>query len=116
MSTWPASLPQDFNIEGFEEVFPQLTLRTEMDAGPAKLRRRATSGVRSFKTTLSMTQAQVIALDVFYVTTVSSGSLAFDWTSPRSDTPESFRFVTPPKIRPFSSTYWKVDLDLEQLP
>ena len=41
---WPATLPQEILAEGYEEGLPDVLVRTKMDAGPDKVRRRATAG------------------------------------------------------------------------
>lgn len=37
MPVWPVTLPQDVLIDGYDEKVPEMTLRTQMDAGPAKV-------------------------------------------------------------------------------
>lgn len=116
MPTWPGSLPDIPLVEQFQEQPPNLLLRTEMDAGPAKVRRRATAGVRPMRGLISCTKAQVATLDTFYVTTCVGGSLAFDWTHPRTGAAVSFRFRNPPMYVPDYAESWRVSLDLEAMP
>lgn len=114
---WPASLPQDVLVEGYDEAMPDLALRTEMDAGPAKVRRRFTAGVRTFKVGSAMTRAQVATLDTFFVTTVQGGALSFDWTHPRTQAAATFRFTRPPRTAPEAGGQrWRVELELEIMP
>jgi hypothetical protein len=117
MATWPASLPQFVLTEGFEESPPDVLLRTEMDAGPAKVRRRFTAGVRPLKAVIVCSSAQVTTLETFFAAALASGALPFDWVHPRTQAATSFRFVRPPSIAPErGGKYWRVGLDLEVLP
>lgn len=116
MATYPASLPQEFSTDGYEESPPDNILRTKMDKGPDKIRRRTTANIRPIKTTLRMTGTQVETLETFYVTTLLSGSLTFDWVEPRSGTTAEYRFVKPPKYTALGSDFWGVAFDLEQMP
>ena len=95
---------------------PDMVVRTEMDAGPAKLRRRFTAAVRPLKGRIEITRAQAATLETFYVTTLAGGALPFDWTSPRTLETVSMRFVSPPRVGILKGTVWFADLDLEILP
>ncbi len=107
--TWPASLPQRVAVDGYGEGPPDTTVRTRMDAGPAKVRRRFTAGVRP----LSLQ----IDLDGFFGTTLLGGALAFDWVHPRTQAAVTLRFVRPPAYRPLASdAAWQAVLQLEILP
>jgi hypothetical protein len=117
MIVWPASLPQLVAVEGYEESPPETALRTEMDAGPAKVRRRFTAGVRPITAQLDLDAAQVETLDQFYVTTLAGGALRFDWVDPRNQAAVELRFVRPPVYRPAGSdAAWTAFLQLEVMP
>ena len=116
MPTWPASLPQSPLVSGFSETPPETSLRTEMEQGPAKVRRRTTAGVRQMQMSFNMTKTQVAALDTFFTSTVNSGATAFDFTHPRTTSTVSVRFVSPPSYTPLNGEYFNVNLELEQLP
>lgn len=114
---WPVTLPQLLRDEGFSEQPPDLSIRTSMSAGPAKVRRRQTATVRPFQARLTLTKAQVETLDVFYVTTLKSGSLRFDWVQPRTQAASDLRFTAPPRYSPASGdVLFNAELSLEILP
>lgn len=115
-ASWPVTLPQDVLVQGYAEAFPSTTLRTQMDAGPAKTRRRFTASVRPLRVTMPLTRAQVALLDTFYTDTLEGGALEFTWTHPRTLAAVTLRFVSPPQPVPDSGAWWRVDLDLEVLP
>lgn len=114
--TWPATLPQLPSIKGWNEKPPELTIRTNMDAGPAKVRRRFTAGVRPQSFSLTMTTAQVAIFDDFFVTTLSGGADRFTWTNPRTSASVEFRFKSIPQYKPISGAYYEVSFELEQMP
>jgi hypothetical protein len=117
MPAWPASLPQLVAVAGYQESPPELALRSQMDAGPAKLRRRFTAGVRPLAVRLDLDAAQVETLDTFYVTTLAGGALRFDWVDPRNQGAAELRFVRPPVFRPTESDVaWTALIELEIMP
>jgi hypothetical protein len=116
MAVWPVTLPDIPLVEGFSESAPDVTIRTQMDAGPARVRPRYTAGVRPVVGKISCTKAQVETLDVFHVTTLMNGSLPFDWAHPRTGVTKAFRFVKAPKYMPDHKDSWVVSLELEILP
>lgn len=116
MAIWPASLPSEPLYTGFRETAPNTVLRTNMSAGPPKLRRRFTAGFRPISIEMVMTDAQVQAIDDFYITILFGGSLPFDFTDPRTDVSESYQFKVPPQYRPIAPDNWTVSIELEMLP
>ena len=116
MANWPASLPQQVLLDGYGESAPDGALRTQMDAGPAKLRRRTTAVVRTVSGAVVLDASQVATLDSFYLNSLSGGTLAFDWTHPRTLAAASFRFTAPPAYVPIGGGHWRASLALEILP
>ena len=107
-------------IDGYSETMADAKLRTEMGAGPAKVRRQFTSVPRRQTCKMRMTNAQLTAaggFDAFYVTDTSHGSAEFTWQNPR--TPASnvtMRFVGVPVYTALSQTIWDVSFEVEILP
>ena len=116
MADWPSTLPQIPLQRGFSESPPDTTIRTKMDAGPAKLRRRFTANVRPINSSFILTKAQIAILDTFYVTTTVGGSASFTWLDPRTKVLKSFRFTAPFEYVLISGDLWTVSLKLEQMP
>lgn len=112
---WPASLPQK-PFRGLTEVRQPAALRTIMDAGAAKTRKRFTAAVRNIDIPMVFTKAQRATFDTFFITTLSEGALEFDWEDPVDEsTTISFRFRNPPKMTKAAGE-WKTILNLEVLP
>lgn len=116
MASWPGTLPDDFLQQGYSETMPNNLIRTQMDAGPAKVRRRSTAAPTLIAGRQTMTETQTEALDTFFKTTTSYGADAFDWTDPRTGDSVSMRFINPPKLMPSGGVNWYVDFELEILP
>jgi hypothetical protein len=113
--TWPGGLPQSPLLAATKEALADNVVRSPMDTGPAKVRRRATAGVRKMTLESLMTTAQVATLDTFFTTTLLDGSLPFDWTSPRTGATVTFMFTGPPDWGT-AGAQWRVNLPLEIRP
>lgn len=116
MPTWPGTLPQKPSSRGYREVPPSNTMRTQMDQGPAKIRRRTTANVRPLDCTFELTLAEVAILETFYTTTLKSGSLAYDWDHPRTDVAGTWRFKKEPVYSSPGGDLWEARCSLELLP
>jgi len=139
MPTWPTSLPQYLLTRNYSETAPNLVIRTTMDAGPAKVRRRFTAGVRPIDGLLVLTDDQLGVLDGFFLNDCAGGAIAFSWTmqrrlsdsdspsdsdsSPDSDLtpatfpPMTFRFTKPPHYSDVGDgKNYEVTVNLEILP
>jgi len=128
---WPSSLPQNQFI-GVADERQKGALRTAMDAGPAKQRRRFSAAVRTITCPVEMSSAQKAVFDTFFITTLAEGALPFTWTDPNTDATQNFRFIAPPKFTldvggapavvappgdPMAQRrLWKASLPLEILP
>lgn len=116
---WPVGLPQDVLTDGYGESMADLVLRSQMDAGPAKQRRRFTAGVKTHSIAVAVTRAQVATFETFYYTTLGGGALPWDWTHPRLQTTVTFRFIggQVPQIKPEpGAARWLISAQIEQMP
>ncbi len=116
MADWPSTLPDTVISDAYQETPPDNLLRTPMDKGPAKLRRRTTTNVRNITCRDIYTTEQVATLDTFYVTTLQSGALAFDWEHPRTGSSVEMRFAARPTYTALSGRKYQVDYQLEIMP
>lgn len=119
MPAWPCALPQYVFVPGYEERFRDTVLRSPMDAGPAKTRRRQTAAPKTFKGTVPMTASQVAIFETFFETEIGDGALSFDWVHPRTQAAATLRLVTPPPPRVVPEAgggTWTVSFDFEILP
>lgn len=109
---WP-TLPQP-RREGYVEEAPDNVVRSTVDTGAAKVRRRSTAAPRKLSLTYLLTQTEIATLDYFYVTTSQSGSLSFNFTHPRTNAIVVARFLKPPKYSEFD-LYAIASVELELL-
>jgi hypothetical protein len=115
MPEWPNNLPSPL-IEGYRETIPDNTLRSSVDQGIAKLRRRSTAAPRMLSVHYLFSSAQLEVLEGFYQDTLLSGVLRFDYQHPRSGAAVVCRFRQPPSIEAVSPAYSRVAIELEILP
>jgi len=116
MSAWPSTLPSAPLARGFSEKPPKLTLRTQMDAGPAKVRKRFTAGVRPLTLQIKVTSAQVAIFDSFYLSDCGAGATPFTWVHPRTGAAASLRITDEPSYDPAGGDYWTITFNVEILP
>lgn len=96
MPDWPSSLPSPGMP--LADARQPAVLRSSMDAGPPKQRRRFTAAIRHVDTVLLLTGSDRRTLDDFFIDDLAEGALAFDWTDPASDATDptvSMRFRAP---------------------
>ena len=115
MTTWPATLPPPL-IGTMNETPPDNTIRSNVDKGPAMLRRRTTANVRPLSFGMVLTNDQVAILDDFYNDDTYSGSERFDFTHPRTLAAVEARFTAPPSYSNIDGDNWNVSVSLEVLP
>lgn len=118
--TWPGSLPQD--------TFRQLDLepednrlRTQMDSGPVKMRRRFTAVPIKKRHSMTLRGDDFQTFKNFYETTLKDGTLRFDWTDPVDGTTVEMRFVTPYTASlaaggSANERVWEINMNLEIMP
>ncbi|MFO1038156.1 MAG: hypothetical protein U1E45_15065 [Geminicoccaceae bacterium] len=97
MASWPATLPALPRLAGWSESEPDVLLRTEMEVGPAKSRRRSTAGVRPQAATLVLTIEQRDTFIAWFEGTIASGAVSFAWVHPVTKRPAALRITAPPK-------------------
>lgn len=117
-SIWPAGLPQHPLIRR-ARLNPEVwKLRTQMDAGPAKVRRRRTISIDRWSMSMVLTTAQLVTFRTFFHDTIEQGSAAFDWLDPIDGTTErEARIVGEYSVEPLDArAKWEVSFEVEFLP
>ena len=119
MSSWPSNLPNPtttFNIAPVDQ-----TIRTEMDVGAARVRRRTAYRTDLYTTCWYMSNDQVAIFRYWFDTTTANGGIngGASWFSinlPIASTQYTAvqaRFKGPYTITHLVGTYWKIDGVLE---
>jgi len=86
MILWPHILPQYLLQASYGESAGNMMLRSGMDAGPDKVRRRFTAAPRDLQGEIIVTQDQFAFFKTWYNNVLLGGTLRFGWTEPWSDT------------------------------
>lgn len=119
LATWPLGLPVDPLARGYDEQLGKNTLRTDMEAGRPKKRRRFTRAVRPLSLMIDLTRTQVEIPDDFFTVTLAEGALNFTYLHPRKQVAVEVGFKEPPSWRPVSQSHgqkWEATLPLEIFP
>jgi len=115
---WPTSLPafEEPLLSSYNEKPGTTTVRTEMEVGPAKIRKRTTAEVDRFEVAYIMTGSQVATFDGFYDSTTAQGALRFDATHPRTGNTVEVRFRDRPQFKKSAPDVWRVSFPVEVMP
>lgn len=113
--SWPTTLPVELLMKGYSQTSPDVLLRSSVDVGPAKVRRRCTAAVQVITGNLLLSESELGYLRTFYDTTLLGGSLRFTWLEPVTRVAKEFRFTSPIKWNS-NDGYYDVNLELEMLP
>jgi hypothetical protein len=117
--SWPGDLPQTFQFANYDETWAVQVVRTNMEVGPAKIRRRGPN-VELVNGEMICTRTQVLSMKTFFNVTLAGGALPFDWATQRAadaGVTHTYRFLSPPHfITTMVVDTWIAQLKLEVLP
>ena len=119
MEQWPESLPsaREVLVDGYSETFSGDILRSDMDNGPATVRRRSSALVVPTTIRLLLTTDQVHTLRIFWQRTLEHGILPFEWDRPRDGEPIIARMASGLSISAAGSgELWSVTFTIDQMP
>lgn len=111
---WPIALPQVLRLDGLGGQRRSNVIRTSMDAGPQKARRRYTVASKDFDGTIIVTEEQRRILEDFYVNTIASGALRFRMKDPQTLEIKEFRFREDYQEQQLGGR-WKITMPLEKM-
>jgi hypothetical protein len=114
---WPSDLPQKLEQTTYSETLPSVTVRTEMDSGAPKVRRRFTAGIENIQGTMLLTRDEAETLDTWFNETLQGGAVSFQWKHPRRETEDvEMRFLEPPSLAARGAINFTASMSLEVLP
>jgi hypothetical protein len=118
MPAWPNTVPYSPVMASYQEQKQSQVLRSDMDTGAAKTRRRFTAAVVTVQVEWLWTETQFATFEAFFETDLEGGALPFDGVHPRTGAAAKIRFVDPytPQYSGYPQTPWKVLAKLEILP
>lgn len=117
MPTWPVDLPQFVLRDGYAEGFKDLVVRTKMDTGATKRRRRFSDGPEEHKFTLFLTSDELTIFKTFFDGDLASGSLSFDKIHPRTEVMQTWAFTGQmPPAASIGADLYSISMPLEMLP
>ena len=90
---WPQALPATLLMEGLAAKRNSNVIRTTMDAGPKKARRRYTASTKTFTGRILLDVEQRFELEQFYRAALADGVLRFNFTDPQTLQTAEFRFT-----------------------
>lgn len=77
VATWPLTLPQSFLVEGFTQEATDNVIKSAMESGPSKARRRYTATTQPFTGKMILSLAQYDIFRDFYRDDLQDGALTF---------------------------------------
>lgn len=120
MPTWPTDLPRLPLADGYSETPQSQVLRSSVDAGPSKTRRRFTAATREIPVNFTLTTAQADTFEAWFDADIQGGSLPFDMTHPRTGATVSMLIAGDPpyQLTPIGTgrEYWRLSMQLEVQP
>lgn len=112
--SWPSTLPQVLLLDGLNGKKKSSVVRTEMDAGPSKQRRRYTIATKDFKGSIVVTESQRKILEDFYDNILGNGVLRFVMKDPQTLEYAEFRFKEDYDEDSLDGN-WRITMNLEKM-
>ena len=119
--SWPTSLPQRPLVDGYKRTLPNNLLRSSMDTGADKVRKRGRFKPQIVNCSYVLTNAQRNTLENFIHGSLAEGAICFNWPHPELNKLVRARLkASQESILDFSpykdTTRWAVTLNLEIWP
>ena len=115
MATWPGSLPQSPNVDGFSDI-PQSTVIRSAMGGLTKQRTRFTAAVHSVSESYVITSAQADTFVAFFRDDLDNGGLEFDKPDFLYGGTSVYQFAEPYDLKPLGGDMWRLSISLEKQP
>lgn len=116
MPTWPEFMPTP-NQQNYSETPQNQILRSEMETGPAKTRRRFTAASRTIPVQYEIPKGRVPDFEAFFDQDIAAGALSFSWPHPRTGQTVMAKILPPYRLVPLSGgEWWQLSLTIEVQP
>ena len=94
--TWPPTIDKKVLRGGFSQKAVENTIRSTVEAGLDKLRKRYTSPIIKMNVNMWIDFTQYESLETFYNTTLQGGVLSFTFPDPATGDDHEYRFLSTP--------------------
>jgi hypothetical protein len=111
---WPEGLPATLRVSGLSVQPSSNVIRTAMDAGPKKARRRYTANSVKYSGSMILNMAQMETFKRFYRDALADGALRFNFTDPAGLETAEFRFTADYSYTA-SDGFFEVALPMEKM-
>jgi len=111
---WPELLPSELLADGFSKQPQGNVIRTSMDAGPKKARRRYTARTVKYSGKQVFDESELMVFEQFYHKVIADGALRFNFTDPVTRETAEFRFTEDYTTNSVDGLY-EVHMSLERL-
>jgi hypothetical protein len=112
--TWPELLPAALLINGLSKQPQNNVIRTSMDAGPKKARRRYTARAVKYSGKQIFDAAELAVFEQFYHNVLADGVLRFNFTDPVTLETAEFRLTADYSVSAVEGLF-EVSVQLERL-
>jgi hypothetical protein len=113
---WPLGLPQKVEGDQYTESLGSSVIRTEMDIGLAKVRRRYTKNIENFDMIFLIDSDQYLIFKTFFDVTVNGGATTFTFPHPVTTVPTEVRLLGEPAISHIGAGVFRLSLKVEVIP
>ena len=118
---WPTNLPQKPQRDGYRRSLPNNLIRSSMDTGSDKVRKRGRFKPQNVSATYVLTDAQRNVLEDFVRNSLAEGAICFNWPHPELNKLVRARLKASNDgildFQPFGNTLvWQVTVNLEIWP
>lgn len=110
---WPSGFQDRLNVESFQFAIGDTLIRSEMETGPKKVRRRFTKAIDKFSCSMTLTRSQYATFRNFYDVTLNAGSLPFTYKHPLTDVNTDFIFSKTPTLTMLGGTHVVLNMEWE---
>jgi hypothetical protein len=113
---WPEELQQLVNADSFSMKFGETTIRSDMDTGPQKVRRRFTKSIDPLSCVILLTVDEYTIFRDFYDIDLNGGVNVFEFLHPITNEVNRYRFLNSPEISFLGGIQFRVAMNWEQMP
>lgn len=114
---YPATLPDAPLRSGYNQKQQSNVVRSSVDVGEAKVRRRYTDPIYNENWQMILTPVQIPIFNSWFNTDLQSGVLRFTFNDPVTDTASEYRFLDMPAFSPYGKHgSFSVSFTVEKLP